>query len=767
MHSIRLKLILSLSFIVLVSIAVAITDSLNAAPETATVTLVITTAGALLTLVLALLIFRATLLPLVRVVRYATRIANGNYGTPFEGDCTGEFNQLKGAIDIIAGEVTQKDGECKDLENQLTRSKQELSTITTQLGEARNDAEAQRTALIAGAGKLKELADLLQPTTTGLSDQVGVVTDGANAQRERTQESASAMDQMNASILDVARNASMAAEQARSARDKAISGANVVDQVSEAVVSVNTHTDRMKESVNELGSQAEDIGKIMRVITDIADQTNLLALNAAIEAARAGEAGRGFAVVADEVRKLAEKTMDATKEVGSAVSAIQSGVQGSIEDMGQAATAVDRVSELAAEADTSLKEIVTIVEASSDQAHTIATAAEEQSAASEEITRTVDDVNETSAVIVEGMTQSQSMINNVASYTSILSDIIEDMADGDMTSIQKRDWTHLGTGQTPAASRGRGADRHPSGHGRTSPSPAKKSNSLMEWSNDFVIGLKEIDGQHKKLVSIVNKLNEAMKAGRGKDHLGQIFDELKEYTVHHFATEEAYFEEFNYPGTIAHVAEHKKLVETVLQLEADFKRGKAALTNDVMLFLKDWLVKHIQGTDRKYAPHLLKAGVEPSAPAPKPSQSGRTPTSVPRRSANLMEWGDAFVIGINEIDEQHKKLVGLVNELNTAMKTGKGTQQLGRIFEELKEYTVHHFATEEAYFEEHSYPGTIAHVAKHKKLVNTVLDLEQQFKNGKAALTNDVMVFLKDWLVGHIQGDDKKYVPHLRKAGVR
>ena len=137
-------------------------------------------------------------------------------------------------------------------------------------------------------------------------------------------ETATAMNQMNVSVLEVARNASDAADVTTNAREQAEEGSRNLNALIKMIGEVHQHALGLKDSMQDLGNQAQGIGNILNVISDIADQTNLLALNAAIEAARAGEAGRGFAVVADEVRKLAEKTMDATREVGSAVSSIQS-----------------------------------------------------------------------------------------------------------------------------------------------------------------------------------------------------------------------------------------------------------------------------------------------------------------------------------------------------------------------------------------------------------------------------------------------------------
>lgn len=138
---------------------------------------------------------------------------------------------------------------------------------------------------------------------------------------------------MNMAVGEVAGSTSRTAELADDSRNEARAGKALVMDMVASMGEIEKQSRTMRQGLEHLGAQAGDIGKIMGVINDIADQTNLLALNAAIEAARAGEAGRGFAVVADEVRKLAEKTMEATKQVGGAISTIQNGTTANINAM--------------------------------------------------------------------------------------------------------------------------------------------------------------------------------------------------------------------------------------------------------------------------------------------------------------------------------------------------------------------------------------------------------------------------------------------------
>lgn len=133
--------------------------------------------------------------------------------------------------------------------------------------------------------------------------------------------------------------------------------------------------------------------------------------------------------------------------------------------------------------------------------------------------------------------------------------------------------------------------------------------SLMHWNDNYSVGVGSIDADHKKLVGMVNDLFDGVKEGKGVGAVGQILDGLIAYTVEHFDREERYFAQTGYPDTAAHKAEHEDLKKQVLEIQAKFRAGNSAVTMETMSFLKNWLINHIQGSDKKYGSHLNSHGV--------------------------------------------------------------------------------------------------------------------------------------------------------------
>ncbi|CCH47587.1 methyl-accepting chemotaxis protein [Pseudodesulfovibrio piezophilus] len=293
------------------------------------------------------------------------------------------------------------------------------------LDQAIQARELGEVARCQGLLSAAETLDLSVQAIRDQSEHLGIASgkaqDGAFDQQRYISESVSAMEEMNASVGESASNAEAAASDAEKTKEFAQKGALVVTRTLDSISSVSGNSQSLAGRVADLGAQAEGVGKIMGVISDIADQTNLLALNAAIEAARAGEAGRGFAVVADEVRKLAEKTMEATKDVGVAIQGIQEQVDITIEGVENMTGLADEAAVLAHESGNALEEIVAIAGASADRIRSIAAAAAQQSIASEEVTRTITEVHSISASTGEEMEKASTAV-------VVLAERVEDLS---------------------------------------------------------------------------------------------------------------------------------------------------------------------------------------------------------------------------------------------------------------------------------------------------------------------------------------------------
>ena len=363
-------------------------------------------------------------------VEFAAAVAKGDLNRRLDINSGDELQTLGEALSAMTAsikanlaEAHAKGGEAMAQADRAAKALEE-ARAAQEAGEA---AKSQGMAL--AADRLQGVMEALTDVAEQLSREISTVTASVEEQERRTTETATAMEEMNATVLEVARNAAEASTKADAARGQAVEGRSVVERSMAAISRVDTVSREVKAGMDELGAKAQAIGTIMNVISDIADQTNLLALNAAIEAARAGEAGRGFAVVADEVRKLAEKTMTATKEVGASIGAIQTGARNSMAKVDEATEAVANATALAEESEAALREIVALVDDTSSQVQGIATAAEEQSATSEEINRAEEQVSRLSSEIAQGMRESAGVVESMARQVDALEDLVATFRD--------------------------------------------------------------------------------------------------------------------------------------------------------------------------------------------------------------------------------------------------------------------------------------------------------------------------------------------------
>lgn len=300
--------------------------------------------------VTSFLYMKKTMQPLDNCVLIANRLAEGDFSVSVSNDRKDEIGRLLAAIGGMIEEWKRVVGEVKTSADNLASASSQINTTADQM------------------------------------------LSGASAQSQMATQVATASHEMSVSIVDIARNANHISAAVTQTGAMARDGKTVVDKAVHEVREIAATVAESSEFMRSLGDQSRQIGDIINVINDIADQTNLLALNAAIEAARAGEQGRGFAVVADEVRKLAERTSNATAEIGGMIRTIQEGVRMAVGSMEKASKSVEGGVALSQGAGSALDEIVARIENLDALGQQIASATTEMAATSEDISRDIESI---------------------------------------------------------------------------------------------------------------------------------------------------------------------------------------------------------------------------------------------------------------------------------------------------------------------------------------------------------------------------------------
>lgn len=319
--------------------------------------------AALVTVLLAWLLTRSIVTPLNRAVAAAESIAGGNLTKPIEVDGKDEPARLLGALSTMQGNLRKTIEQIAGSANQLGAAAEELSAVTE---------EASR---------------------------------GLQQQNDEIEQAATAVNEMTAAVEEVARNAVSTSEASNQSTQAAREGRDRVVETVDAIQTMTQDVQNTSLMIEGLATQGRDIGKVLDVIRAIAEQTNLLALNAAIEAARAGEAGRGFAVVADEVRALAHRTAQSTQEIEKMVAGIQNGTGEAVDSMQQSNQRTHTTLELARAAGVALEQITQSIHQINERNLVIASASEEQAQVSREVDRNLVNIRDLATQSAAGANQ--------------------------------------------------------------------------------------------------------------------------------------------------------------------------------------------------------------------------------------------------------------------------------------------------------------------------------------------------------------------------
>jgi methyl-accepting chemotaxis protein len=324
---------------------------------------VVAVLAALMTILLAWLLTRSIVTPLNRALLAAQTIADGNLSKTIEADGQDEPGRLLGALSIMQAN--------------LRKTIEQIAGSATQLGAA-----------------AEELSAVTQDASRGLQQQ-----------NNEIEQAATAVNEMTAAVEEVARNAVSTSEASNQSTQAAREGRNRVVETVDAIQTMTQDVHTTSLMIEGLAAQGRDIGKVLDVIRAIAEQTNLLALNAAIEAARAGEAGRGFAVVADEVRALAHRTAQSTQEIEKMVAGIQNGTGEAVASMQQSNQRTQSTLEMARAAGVALEQITQSIHLINERNLVIASASEEQAQVSREVDRNLVNIRDLATQSATGANQ--------------------------------------------------------------------------------------------------------------------------------------------------------------------------------------------------------------------------------------------------------------------------------------------------------------------------------------------------------------------------
>lgn len=359
--------------------------------------------------------------PIIKLVGVAEAISIGDVSMTVDVQSNDEVGTLADSFRSMTTYLSDTAQVAENIAQNDLRVQFEPKSEKDVLG---NSFKAMIKNLTEVISQLNDASTELVSAATEIASSSEQMSRGAKDQADQVGQVSTAIEEMTAAILESSKNATDASGASKGASDTASSGGRIVSDTIHGMQKISDVVKNSSESIGKLANSAKQIGEIVEVINDIADQTNLLALNAAIEAARAGEQGRGFAVVADEVRKLADRTAKATSEIAGMIDGIRKETDDAVSSMQSGINEVDSGRDLANKAGDSLTEIVNMSQQVMEMVQQIATAAEEQSSASEEISRTVDKISSVTSETAKGAEQSAAAAEELSMQAEALKGMV-------------------------------------------------------------------------------------------------------------------------------------------------------------------------------------------------------------------------------------------------------------------------------------------------------------------------------------------------------
>ncbi|MBF0194539.1 MAG: bacteriohemerythrin [Magnetococcales bacterium] len=631
------------------------------------------------------------------------------------------------AVDTLSHN-TKLDNEINEISNTVEKAAANIATITSSVQDVSNSivtAAAGSEEASANISAMASSAEEITANLTSVNSSLKQVDTSVNGV-------ATSINEITTSLGDVRKLCITASKESNKAKEL---------------------TDGAVPVMERLSSAAQEIGDVVQVIKNIAGQTNILALNASIEAAGAGEAGLGFAVVANEVKELARQTSDATQMINDKIIGIQDSSTEVTNANKQVAEVIDIINQ-------SNQTITESVEHQNNSMHNISEAMRVVSEGAAEVTRNAAELNSAASDVARSANEAAIGTAEIAQTSSIIASSAESVAEASMEASSQAE--NIRESMVSAAAASHSVQKKMEESLQIA-NQARGSAMLFGRIGDILQGMvsalfaaqmeveteepafdmRAIKAAHLQLQSKLEqaipgriKLQPSDLASAKECVLGKWIKSGEGERL--FGNSSYYREMVSYHDDV-----HDHAQETLKIINTKGWDGRAEANAALNKFIKDRDIVF----DRLNRLYL-----------------GELEFSTPKQ---FFTWSRSFKTGIPTIDHDHKTLLGMINDMHQAMKHEKGVEAIEQILSDLAKYTVEHFGREEEIFDKYGYENSVEHKKQHKKLADTVNKLIQQFKDGEFTVAMDLMVVAKAWLIQHILEDDMAAAPFMRKHNVR